>query len=108
MESSVIAGGLAKQGQDGAVELVAVLGRVIGQLTPFEVSPEELDRIEFGSVGRESLDVQSRVGGLQSLDGGAAMTRPTVPDEDESAANVAEKLTNEVGDAVLVEVLIGK
>src|SRR5438046_1965497 len=52
MESGVVAGDLAEQGQDGVIEFGAVLRRIVGQLAPLDMVPQELDGVQFGGVRR--------------------------------------------------------
>jgi len=108
MESDGIAGGSAKEGQDGSGEFVAVVGRVVGELAPLDVTPEKLDRVELRSVWWQVFDVEARMSGFEGLDDWTAMTGPAVPNEDQPTTNVTEKLADEIGDALLVEVLIGQ
>ena len=64
----------------GVAELPDIFGAEVGEFVLLPVSPEILDRIEFGSVGGQAFDVQPRVLSLdKSGDDAAAMDRRAVP-----------------------------
>lgn len=104
----MISGGMAQQRKNGGGEFSGVVWREVREFAPLEMSPEMLDGIQLGSVGRQVFELQSGIGGLESADGAATMSRPAIPDENDASALMPQDVTNEVGDAVLVEVLVGR
>jgi len=68
----------------------AMLNQQVGDLMLFEMRPKVFDRVEFGSIGRESFQPESPGAlGQHRLDWLTAVDGRTVPD-DESRANVGE------------------
>jgi len=56
----------------------------VGQLVLLPVAPEKLDRVEFGSVGREKLDLDQRMPGCQVFaQQVASVSVEPIPDDQE-------------------------
>lgn len=59
----------------------------------FEVTPHIFDRVEFGCVGRESLDLDASMGGGDEvLDEQAAVNGRAIPNHQQLSANVSLKV----------------
>lgn len=58
-----------------------------------------LDRVQFGRIRRQGFKLQSGMVGQDSLDVRSSMTAPSVPDDDDLTADMAEELPQERGDA---------
>ena len=87
--------GLARE----VVEFPNVSGTEVGQFVLLPIAPQILDRIEFGSVGGQPLNVQP--GGVllkEVLDQPAAMHRRAVPDQQDPAGQLAMQLAEETDD----------
>ena len=57
----------------------------------FEGIPELRNRIEFGGVGREFLEMEAGVGSPALLDRRPPVNRPLIPQEDDMASQVAQQ-----------------
>lgn len=107
-ESMAVVGRPAEQRQDGGVEIGHILGSEVAQFAPLEMGPEVLDRIQHGRVGWQGLEFQPRMGRLEGADRHPPVAGPAVPDQDDRAAEVPQQVPDEVGDGVLVEILVGE
>ena len=82
---------MAEAAQFGAEivhESLHILGGAVGQLQ-LEGVPHELVGVQFGSVAREPLDVQSRVAGQHRVHGRAFVNRAAVPEQDDVPVEMA-------------------
>ena len=87
--------GLARE----VTEFPNVSGAEVGKFVLLPIAPQILDRIEFGSVGRQPLDVQPRGVLLKEvLDKPAAMHRRAIPDQQDPAGQLAMQLAEETDD----------
>ena len=68
---------------DGVVETVEVGGDEVGALRVFGVTPERLDRIEVGCVGRRPFDVEPLRAAFVQLADGRAMNVEAIHDDEE-------------------------
>jgi hypothetical protein len=72
----------------GVIELVDVVGDVVGQGRVFGVAPESLDRIEVGCISGQPLDVEPRCAALmQATDGRPMDVEPIQNDDQRSLVN---------------------
>ena len=79
--------------------------RVVGERVHLHVSPEHLDRVEFGSVGREELEVDPP-GAIECLAQFlGAVTGKAVPHDDEGALQVAPEIGKEAAEVASLRVL---
>lgn len=89
-------------------QFFGVFWRVVGQHMAFEISPTVLDRVQLRRVGREIFERQPPVGALDELlHLGRAMGIEPVPDDDERAFDVAQKLAQELPAPRRINVLLG-
>ena len=91
--------------KDG-VELEDVVGREVGELAVLQVIPQVFDGVEFGSIRRESFQPQPGIV-MQHLPNRVALVHGTaVPDHGHRAAQMAEKIAEEVGGPLGVDELL--
>src|SRR5260370_40046805 len=69
----------------------------VAQFDPLEIVPQPFDRIEFGCVAGQLLQVQAfgRTAGEGVLDGLAAMRSGAVPDDEQPPAALRHQHTHE-------------
>lgn len=72
----------------GIAQMRIVFRTEVGHAVSFPVSPEIFDGIEFGSVCRESFEMNVLLGGVIAH-GTTPMRAESVPDDEQVAANVA-------------------
>lgn len=70
----------------------------------FPVPPDVLDRVEFGSVGREPFEFDAvAVGSDEVSDEHAAVGAQPVPDDEELSREMAHEMLQELDDALLID-----
>ena len=79
---------------------------MIGHAVILEVAPHILDRIEFGCVGRQPFDRESRVDRPPILELFAAMGVESIPHENDVSSKMAEQIVQEGNDLGRADVLI--
>src|SRR6266536_3969807 len=68
----------------GVRYLEEILNGLVGELARLAVTPDELDRIELGRVGRQPFHLQPIPVALEVLPGdGRLVSRESIPDQDE-------------------------
>jgi hypothetical protein len=69
----------------------------VAQLDAFELLPEPLARIEFGSIGRQTLHMQPLCCPIREelSDGMATVDGSAIPDDDQAAGNLAQQVFQE-------------
>jgi hypothetical protein len=88
---------------DRPLKLLRVVGREVGQLAVFRVTPARLDRIEFRSVSRQPLEFDVLDPRSGNPLGGGAMHLPTIPADDDwptQWANGVLRLQRNIGNAI--------
>lgn len=76
-------------------ECAKIDGGIVGQRVGLEVSPEVLDRVEFGGVRRQVLEMR-RAGKDAFVDDLALVGLEAVPDEHDGCAQLALQMLEEV------------
>src|SRR6266478_1047175 len=75
---------------------------------PLEVVPDLLDRIEFGCVAGEALEVKPGKGIAHRVDGRPLVNLPAIPEQDDGSTQVGEQQTQEPGHVHGFEVVLSK
>ena len=75
---------------------------------PLEVIPELLDRIEFGCVAGEALEVEPGEGIAHRVDGGSLMNLSTIPKQNDGPTQMGEQQAQELGHVHGLEVVLSK
>ena len=88
-------------------DVLFVLKQTVG-CVPLEVVPDLLDRVEFGGVLWERLDMQPRIVLKQFSDRWTFVDAPLVPKQDDRTAQVAQQLTQELGHVESLEIVLLK
>jgi len=79
----------------------------IAQPTVLQPTPQWLDWVQHGCIGRQSLQGQSRIESLQRLVNRISlMHRSAVPNNDQSFRNLPHQRFQEDGDSLVVEVFV--
>jgi hypothetical protein len=82
---------------DGIAQFTPEMGEIeaaqIPQLDPFELLPETFARVQLRSIGWQAFQMQSLccTVGQELFDHMAAMNRGTIPNDDQTAGNLAEE-----------------
>src|SRR5262245_4782618 len=80
-----------------SAELAKVVGAQVGQCVLLPIAPQIFDRVEFGRVGRQVLEVNAAMlGAHEVLDESTAMLAQTVPDNQQLARQSRLQLPEEV------------
>jgi hypothetical protein len=91
-------------GVEAAVQGIEIVRSAIGE-AGFGVCPDALVRIQLRSVGREKLEVETRVTVTQRPDRFALMDRGVVHQHDHVAPQVAQQMAKEIADIALSNVV---
>jgi len=93
----------------GSLRKLRCVGRrVVGERVHLHVPPEHLDRVEFGSVGREELKVDAP-GAIECFAQFlGAVTGKAVPHDDDGALQVPAQIGEETAEVVGLRVLAGQ
>ena len=89
-------------GQRGKFE-----GGQVGQCVSLQMSPEVLDRVEFGRIGRKVVGVEFIAGFDECLHGPRAVPRQAIPYELDGAGQCAEQVAQKTGEVPGKDVLVG-
>jgi len=92
---------------DGFVQVVCILGDVVAQLGPLQMRPQILDRVDLRSIWRQRYKLESGMVCQNGLHCRAAMRRPAVPYHNDAVAEMAEQLSQEIGDTDTVKGSVG-
>ena len=96
---------LVSNGFDNRVfQLLNIVRKEVGQLTMFGVTPHGFDGVEIGSIRGKPFDLQPIGAAVQQFSGGRAVNRPTIPHENQLAAELAVQMSNKLHDRWCAEV----
>ena len=89
---------LNQRGLDGAFQLADVVRHEVRQVGVLDVAPASFDRIEFGGVGRQPLELDAW--NSQRLDppSGRTMHAPAIKADDQRSAESLTQFLDEVDD----------
>ena len=87
-----------------ASEFHDVVGAAVGQILLGEL-PDSLVWVEFRGVRREGLEVQTRIVPAQFPDRLSTVDSTIVPDDDDVAPEMSEKVSKKDADLILLDVL---
>lgn len=80
-----------------------VVGREVGQLVPFQVSPDTFVGVVVEAVGRKKFDSQSRIVISNFTDKGAFVLVGAVPEKHDVAGHVTQQRSKEFCDVLRFE-----
>jgi len=100
-------------GEHGKVRLHGQVGeldwREVGKAVGLGVTPDQLDRVELGRVGRQKLRADAMVIALQpALDRFTDMSLEPIPDQGDGHAQRAAQLSQKLKDVFAVEACLGQ
>lgn len=107
-EHALIAGEAAGAAPGRAHERLEIRRRAVGERIAFRVTPDELDRIEFGRVGRQEFHAHAGMGDQPALDEFAAMCVAAIPDDRRGRADQPRQVPKKGAHANGVEARIGR
>ena len=90
-----------------ACELNEIESREIGQSVHLEIAPDGFHGIEFGGVGRQQEDMESRRGIDELSCDDASMRLGAIPDENDVPWNLILEMPEELANEVAVDVGVG-
>jgi hypothetical protein len=88
------------------VQLSNISGESIGQCA-FHVIPDEFVRIEFGSIGRQKVDMKSRMPLEEPSNTACTVHKTAVPEKDHMPPEMAKQVRQELDHLGCTNVAIG-
>ena len=85
---SMVGGLIVERFVNGLVEVIGVFGNEVRQVGVLGVAPHRLDRVEFGAIGGQLLELDALPAKLGDPLFRRAVHAPAVPHDDERATNL--------------------